>query len=282
MFAWRRFTEFGRPAAALAAAATTSMSAWAAAVFLGQYTLPVTALICAMSSALAAGRDRSSGLLLGLAAVKPTLALPFGLLALKPFRWRTVLCAVLFVIGETIAVASWLGQGPVFLIRQWIVASRRYTEGGYGPVEYAMHLGIHPDIASLSVAAVTIGLALVAVRMLPSGAFWPRLGICAVAVRFWSYHLHYDDGILVFPLLGLFHLCFRRGTRTDLWLTTLLSFSLMLPARTNRFVPYQWFQQAIWLAAAGWLWLSARRSPDLWGERARRLRAPGNHEALSA
>ena len=87
---------------------------------LGQFHLIPTALVAWSLVAARARREVAAGLMMGVALVKPTMALPFlGLLAAWG-RWRALGVAAGLQAALIAATSAWLGIAPIRLVGEWL------------------------------------------------------------------------------------------------------------------------------------------------------------------
>ena len=167
-------------------------------VEVSQFSLLVFALILAANDP--ACNRVLRGIALGVALMKPSLALPFLLVPLVRREWRIVLVAVA-VQALPAAYVAWRTGRTVGLLTDWFAVAGFFTLSGMYTVQDWLAL-VSPrfpwivPVASLGIMALC-GLTLVVARKLPL----PRLvSLAAVTSVFWTYHLGYDF-IVLFPVL---------------------------------------------------------------------------------
>lgn len=194
----------GRPAdnLLLAAAALLLFPPAHTCLVYGPVTLPVFALL--LSTADPAGRRLPRGLALGLALIKPSVALPFALLPLVRREWSVLATAAgvqLLGWGWTLART---GGDPLPMLADWLAVSRYFLQGQYtvqdwlNPVADRLGPAAGPGV-SLALLGVC-GLALWAGRRLPPDR---AVRLAAATAAFWMYHHSYDFVLLLPVLLPL-------------------------------------------------------------------------------
>lgn len=166
----------------------------------GQFSLVVLGLLLAANDPSVGWLPR--GLALGVALVKPSIALPFLFLPLVRREWR--------VLFTTIAVQAIAGAYAVVQIgdvantyRDWLTIARYFLHGMYtlqdwmNPISHRLPWIV--PAGSLSVLALC-GISLALARNLSrSGQF----GLACVTSIFWTYHSAYDFVMLLPVLLPL-------------------------------------------------------------------------------
>jgi hypothetical protein len=101
-----------------------------AGIALGQFHLIPTALVVWSFPLLASGRDVMAGLLVGLALMKPTMALPILGIWLLRREWRALGVAIGAQAALTAATSAWLAIPPWTLTREWLANARLQEAAG--------------------------------------------------------------------------------------------------------------------------------------------------------
>lgn len=193
---------------AFAALLPLSMYATAATLRLGQMGLLLVPLLLAGCIAIATRprslrRDLGSAALLTIALVKPTIAPPFMWFAFYRGGWRVTALIVGAYAALTLAAASFQDATLPELVRGWL-GQRANID--FAPTQGNLYAWLaiagwdrHLAEASLAVLAVLGGWTWLHRAADP----WKLLAVAAITARVWSYHHHYDDVLLLFPLLAL-------------------------------------------------------------------------------
>lgn len=174
----------------------------------GQFPLVALALL------LAAGDRRLPpwvrGVALGLALVKPSVALPFFLLPVVAREWRVVAWAVAVQVAATLSVVALTG-GTVGLFRDWLAVAPFFMQGMYTLQDWLNAVGTQASwlppaasLASLAACAATLAVA----RHRPRAQLF---SVAAVTSAFWTYHGPYDFVVLLPVLLGWVGLAANRA-----------------------------------------------------------------------
>lgn len=193
---------------------------WSVGLFVGQLSLLVMGVQVLLLRALAENRVGLATASLSWLAVKPTSGTLFGWTLLLPwlqkrtsprFVVRSVVGVVAAVLGATLAVSIWTGTGPGTWLSQVYGDNRGAMNSGYGLLPL---LGISLD----ATGAVTLGAAVcgfllqgAAVWFLRNSSLLVHFAVAGCLSRYWAYHRHYDDVLLLFLLLALVVEC-RRGS----------------------------------------------------------------------
>ncbi|MFI5381793.1 MAG: glycosyltransferase family 87 protein [Tepidisphaerales bacterium] len=197
--------------AALFAVAVLACSGHVGTLRVGQGTIVVLAFLAAAHQADAAGRPLLSGLLMGLALLKPTVAGPFVLCLLITGRWRALCGCMLYVAGASCLVWWQTGVNPAEMTLQMFQASQRFLGDGTGPMNLALQLIPDPRQASAVLALVCIAGAAAILWRLRARPLLELYAIAAVCSRFWTYHRGYDDTVMIFLVGALAMLALETG-----------------------------------------------------------------------
>lgn len=185
-----------------------SMYATAATLRLGQMGLLLLPLLLVGTIVIATRprslrRDLGGAALLTIALVKPTIAPPFMWLAFFRGGWRVTTLIVAAYGLLTLAAASFQEPSLPDLIRGWL-AQRDHID--FAPTQGNLYAWLalagwdrHLAEASLVVLALLGGWTW---RQRDADP-WKLLAVAAITARVWSYHHHYDDVLLLFPLVAL-------------------------------------------------------------------------------
>ncbi|HEX8968682.1 MAG TPA: glycosyltransferase 87 family protein [Chloroflexota bacterium] len=218
------------------------LSSYAAGAAIGNGQLIVHVLPTILGAVLILRSERSriwswgvlaAGLLL-LSLVKPTLAAPFFWIALfaASTPWPAILAALGYV-GLTVLAADFQPSPLPVLLRDWLMRSQQTAVGSSGADLHAwlaaVGLGDWNAAASLLVLCV-LGLWVFRYR---HADLWLLLGVTSVITNLWSYHLWYDDFVLLLAAVALFRLAnsanHDRQAAVARWLLIALTVSSLAP-----------------------------------------------------
>jgi Ni,Fe-hydrogenase III small subunit len=220
-WAWNQARGIGRAEAALAVAVCLSSADFFTALVLGQLAIYILAFLLAATILERRGLDIGSGVMLGLAMIKPTMAAPFVLVPLIRGRWREVVtCVAMVAVGSAVAWAR-TGVSPLEMVQQMVAVAEQVEipKGEPGPVSWLMGLGLSASAASKT---TSVGF------MIPSiAAMWAcrarpvevLYAIAAVTAQVWTHHKGYDSVVLLLVLVPLLTLALTPPRRW--WLLVL-------------------------------------------------------------
>jgi Glycosyltransferase family 87 len=168
----------------------------------GQFSLLVLGLLLVASDPSGAWLPR--GLALGVALLKPSVALPFFFLPVVRREWRVVLVAVAVqaVAGGYVAVRT---GSTIDSFRDWLTVAGYFLHGMYTVHEW---LSLFSTKAPWVISVVPLGLLALCGVTLAVGRHLPHsrlFALAAVTSVFWTYHGSYDFVFLlpvVLPLVG--------------------------------------------------------------------------------
>jgi hypothetical protein len=197
----------------------------------GQYGVVIAALLAGALWLLERGRSIAAGIMMGLAMVKPNLAVLFLLTALLYRDYRAVACAV-SVVGIATLSASWMANtSPLVMLSSFGNETGQYYWLSHNPLLpwLTQAIGFGPAVAMLGLGGLAVVVAIFALthhRLPLADAF----AIAAFVTMFWSYRRHYDTVLLVLLLVPMLREAPARGWRTKT-LTLVLGLTLWLPIR---------------------------------------------------
>ena len=197
----------------------------------GQYGVVIAALLAGALWLLERGRSVAAGIMMGLAMVKPNLAVLFLLTAFLYRDYRAVACAASVVAIATLS-ASWMAHtSPVVMLSSFGNETSQYYWLSHNPLLpwLTNAIGFGPAVALLGLGGLAVVVAIFAVthRRLPlADAF----AIAAFVTMFWSYRKHYDTVLLVLLLVPMLREAQARGWGVK-GLTLVLGLTLWLPIR---------------------------------------------------
>jgi Glycosyltransferase family 87 len=218
----------------------------------GQYGVLIVAMLAWSVSLSEAGWGVVAGILMGMAMLKPSFTLPFGLLLLCRRDWRAVAVAAMYVLGGGLLVC-WMTQTP---------PETFMSQSQAGAVLYALDL---PSLlkALVVVAHVPMKVALPGLTLifLIATGWWvmytgdrasmlDRLAIAGLAARLFTYHRPYDDLLLVFLLVALTVRWMKRPTPSLVMATLAVGLSLWLPLGFGWKWPFAAMQHLCWVSGA--------------------------------
>lgn len=160
--------------------------------------------------------DVVAGLCLGLAAIKPTMVLPFfgGWLLSRGPRALVVAAAVQGALWG--GASAWLGVAPQHLAREWLANARTQEAAGTLDIPSLLaQTGLAGQIpgTAVTLAVLLAGFALMALLPRDDQAGFAALGLLLCAL--FAYHRHYDLVLLLPALAWLVDRAHRRWQRGE-------------------------------------------------------------------
>jgi hypothetical protein len=177
--------------------------------------------------------DRDSilgGFLMGLALVKPTIALPFLLALLMKRRWKAASVAVVYNGLSAVAVCWWTATPILAWMRSVSASATTFVAEGVGLLRLLTFIP-HADFGFAMKAIAPVCLVTAGITMYRYSRFPLRVhfAIAAVTSLMWSYFKSYDCAVSVFLLVPLGAAVVQRRTPVLMWAFALPVFFLWLP-----------------------------------------------------
>jgi hypothetical protein len=159
--------------------------------------------------------DIAAALLLLLTLIKPSLTVPFyWLVVFLPERLRPMILVGLGYVGLTV-IAAPFQPVPLWIRLRDLFEWTAFTVSTHGSADLAFWLRFLGLPGAIMIASLII-LAMLGlwVRQNRRVDFWVLMGVCAIVARMWTYHMMYDDLLIVLPMVALFRVA-RYGSCTD-------------------------------------------------------------------
>ena len=222
-----------------------AMYATGAGIGNGQITLQVLALMLGGIFLLERGSGRVANhlavaLLVLAALVKPSLSAPFfWIVMFARGGWRPAAFVVAGYLALTVVGAAFQDYTLPGVMEHWMDRSTATASKGHlvvyavGTTTALAHVGLGNWVAPMSVLIlIALGAWLYWQRQ---SDLWLQLGVAAIANRFWTLHLWYDDLLFLLPMIALFRLLRAPDrtpgrTLTTGILLTLLAVTTVTPA----------------------------------------------------
>jgi len=145
---YRTGRRAGRSEGVVVALISLACSNYFTVLLIGQLAIVILAFLVAALLLDRVGNDGFSGVMLGMAMIKPTIALPFFLIPLVRGRWASL--AVGAAAGlDTAAVWARTGLSPVEMLQQMTAVAKQVEipKGEPGPVTWLIGLGLSASAA---------------------------------------------------------------------------------------------------------------------------------------
>lgn len=252
IFWWAR-SEVNSGAAPMGAAvglASVAAGSWVFTVFVGNNPLLVVPLLAVHYWLVARRRNWAAGVILGMALLKPTIAGPFLFVLVLRRRWSSIATCLIYLVLASLFTWLMTATSPLEMLGQMMAASKQWTAEGFGPAQYLMHAGLPAPTATILTGAVVAILGCWALFLARNGTLLGQFAIAAITARFWSYHLFYDDAVLIFALVFFARETLSFRPRTAAVGFILSCVGLWVPYRFVLSVAVQVLQLLIWFTLA--------------------------------
>ncbi len=236
----------------LFAASLLATSSICTTLGLGQYGVIVLAALVGAYQLDQRDRWFLAGALLGVAMIKVTLAGPFLLPFVLRQRWKTALTAAAYVGLGTLVVWPAIDVSPLMWVGE-VLGQARYYVGDNSAVSATVGGGLGARDAIKISAVAAMAVALVVLYRWRQASMLTLLAIASVAARFWTYHTHYDNLILIFLIMALGAHALRHDRAWPWAGFVAVGLSLWFPARMTEVAAYQTFQWLMWSAGLAML-----------------------------
>jgi len=243
----------------------TAISALGTTLGNGNFGVIVIALLFGAWVANDAGYAITTGLLLGLAMLKPNMAAPFLLVPLVQGKFRTLLVAAAYLVFASLIVWVLTRTDPLEMLVQMFHAAKKFTSVDQGPLNAALRLGLPYEYAVPVTAVFFACLFSVPIWLRRNGETLLLFAFAGVMARLWTYNSNYSNMLVGFLLLALGS--FALGSkRFAVPAFLIVGASLWTPASLMATRIPQLSEAAIWIAGVLCLFVFSRPSAALVGE----------------
>jgi len=133
------------------------------------------------------------------------------------------------------------------MIEKMITVSQYYVNSGYSGINVLTNFGINPLMATMLLAVLATAIIIGIFYLFKDNSLLFFFAIVSVMGRLWTYHLIYDNVMLIFLLLALINLTFNQSNKSNILILTLVLLSLSLPAKVTDLPFAQIIQSTIWI-----------------------------------
>jgi len=228
----------------------TAIGAFCSNLGVANYGVIVAALLIGAYQADEAGRPVLSGLLLGVAMLKPQLSAPFLLVPLVRGRFRELATAAIYLVVATVAIWIISGLDPLLMLKQSAQMAGAFAHTTAGLLTVILDAGVPYRVAAPLTALLCLAIFTPILWSYRDRSPMLLFAIVGLTSRLWTYNLNTSNVILVFLLLALWRLAVETTTR-DMRATALflaVGASLWVPARLSEYHVVQLAEHLTWLA----------------------------------
>lgn len=263
-WAYRIGARFGREQGWLMAVTVAAVSSICTLLRNGQVGMLSVGFLAAALLCEEENRPIAAGFLLGLSALKPTIAGPFFFIFLVRRQWLVLFSAAMYMAVAIVALWAVTGAPPWDMYKEMIYAPKIAGLEGYGPEDWLKSAGVNYSMAEWIPGAVGViaGLAIAyTYRRIP---ILPLTGMMSVIARLWAYHRMYDNVTLIFLLVALGERMLRRKDGFSVAMFLIIGISLWFPAAATVYEAFRAYQMLAWvggLAALCIMWRHEKATP---------------------
>jgi len=187
---------------------------------------------------------------------KVTLAAPFAVALLFSKYIKTVATACIYIACASSAVALNVHSDPVTMLLGMFSAAEHVVNQGYSLINPLMLLGMNARLAMIIAAVGTIAIGSAVMWLIRREPLLTQFAIAGLVSRLWTYHMHYDNLIMLFLLMAL-------GTMPKQSQSLRLAFAVVglaiwAPAKACDFAAFRAFQLVAWIACSAILVVCTR------------------------
>jgi len=231
---------------------------------LGVHILPflVSGLLLLESKERSLGKDFLAAAMVLIALVKPTVSAPFfWIVIVVPGNLRPAIFVSTGYVALSFFATLFQPAGPIALISKWFHRAMVGVEWGTARGGYANE---HSWLDYFKLDGLDAPASLLVLMILGFWTYryrradiWTLMGVAALVARFWTYHMWYDDILILLPMITLFRIANQNSVsgNTDLLAGVLLAITLltMLAPGGLYLLPKPWNILYVVLQTIAWL-----------------------------
>lgn len=253
IFAYQIGKPYGKLKAWFTVVACLSIGTHTTTLGNGQYGIIVNALLIVMFWLLQSNANISAGLILGLALLKPNISALYFLIPIIKKRINAVIACCLYIAVSSSIIGIIVKVSPIYMIEKVVNVSQYYVDSGYSGINVLLKFGINPLLATILLAIIATVVTFGLFYLFQDCSLLFLFAIASGIGRLWTYHLIYDNVMLVFLLLAIIELNFKKPNRFNILILILLCLTLLLPSRISDSSYAQIFQTIIWCTSLSYI-----------------------------
>ena len=248
-FAYQIGRSHGKSKAWFIVIACLSISSHATTLGTGQYGIIINALLIGMFWLLEKNRNVIAGLIFGLALAKPNISALYFLILIIRKNTQSVLACLFYVLLASLTIGFATQVSPIYMLAKTVNKSKYFVKTGYSGVNVFINLGIEPTEATIMLALFGTAILITIFYFFRHHSLIFLFAIAAVIGRLWTYHLAYDNVMLIFLLLAMFKITFQKYQFSNVLLLSLVLVSLLIPSSITDLAYVRIAQSIIWISA---------------------------------
>jgi hypothetical protein len=240
-----------------------SMASYATTLADGQYGIIVITLLILMYWSIEKKHDIIAGLMLGLALVKPNISATFFLILLIYRLPKGIIICCAYLLISVLSISKLVNHSPIYLFKDNIMTIKHFVLKGYSGVNLVNYIGIEPLPATIILATISLIFLAIIMYKFRDLSMLSLFALASVVGRLFTYHLSYDNVMLIFLLLALLDIVLSKPKFYNTLMLALVLLSLLIPAQITNLTSVKIAQAAIWIIGAIYILHYKKRVPSL-------------------
>ncbi len=215
----------------------------------GQYGIIINAFLILTFWAIANHKNFLSGIFLALALTKPNISALYFLILPLQQKYKSMVVCLLYIFVSSLIIGVKLNLSPIYMLQKMIDKSKYFATTGYSGINVITNFGIDTTLAVIILGVICIVIMIIILYLLRSRSLLCLFAIASVIGRLYTYHISYDNVMLVFLLLAMLKLTLDTPNKPNIFMLSLCLISLILPAKMTDFTWFQILQSLIWMSS---------------------------------
>lgn len=260
LFAYKIGLNYGRLRAGLFVASVLAISSNCTTLNLGQYGLIINALLCGVFWGLEANKKTATGILFGLAMVKPNISAMYFFILVFKKKFQSLIVFFLYMLVANLVISWQLQRNPISLVNRILQQSKYFSDKGTSAIDLGVNLGLETQLTVLVMIVISGILVSGIFYLLRNYSLLTFFAIACVTGRVFTYHLYYDNVMLVFLLIALLNLACGNPNKLNIFMYLLVGITLWIPASLRRMggETYEIIEIVIWCLSLVYLIMAVK------------------------
>jgi hypothetical protein len=254
-FSYNVGLPYGKPKALFCLAASLAISSNCTILGVGQYGLIINGFLVGFFLAIKHYKYSWSGLFLGMAMIKPNISALYFFILMARRGFTGIIVFLIYLIFSSLFISLAVKVDVLKMIEEVFSQTKYFATTGSSTINYFVSFGIDTSSAVLISGIVAMLISMIIFYLCRSYDLLTLFAIAGVIARVSTYHLNYDNVMLIFLLLAIIKMTLIKPDKLNFLVMLVVGFSLWMPARTINFhtAYITSIQFSIWLFALGYL-----------------------------
>lgn len=261
IFSHKLGKHYSNSAALFTVASVLAISSNCTTLKNGQYGLIINAFLIGFYWLLQNKKSSWAALCLGISMTKPNISAFYFFILIARNNLKSATFFLIYIAFASVYICLLTSTSLLTMVKEFFHQSSFFTARGNSLVNLMLPLGINGNYATLILATLGVIVCMTIFYLYSNYSLLTLFAIASVMGRVCFYHLIYDNVMLVFLLLAVIDVAFKKQNQLSIFILTIVAMSLWLPATTINLTAFyqQKLQFIIWGLVLIYLLVATRR-----------------------